>query len=367
MKTIALLRAYPRDTGYAKLLVMLSESYMVNCFLWDRQGDYRPFVKHENITYTTCKVKAGFYNWMTLMKLCLFEIWLFVSLLYSACDYIHAIDLDTGLIGWCIARLRGKKFVYHCFDPYYAALPAGWPRWLGKVAKRLEDMLINHADLFIVTDRIRLSQHGHIRPGRIVEIANVPYYAPLEAEKAPGKEFVLGYIGSLVEGRNLRTIIETAGSLKDHGIKLVIGGFGPLEAQVRQWSEPYDNVTYAGWVPHEDLPYLESGFDTFIQITDPASRSQRWVSPNKLFTSMAYGRPIIAGEKTLLADRMESIGNGVAVPYGSKAVLQHVILALSSNPEMAETMGEKGRKLFHRHWRLESMKKRLLDAYRKLG
>ncbi len=367
MKKTALLRAYPKDTGYAKLLVILSEKYVVDCFLWDREGDYRPFVEHENITYKTCRLKAGFYNWQTLLKLILFEIWLFFTLLFTRCDYIHAIDLDTGLVGWFAARLRGKKFIYHCFDPYYAALPAGWPGWLGNLAKRLEAAVIAHADLFIVTDKARLSQHGPVWTKKVAEIANVPYYHPPEATNNPGNEFMIGYIGSLVEGRNLRTIIETAGTLKDHGITLVIGGFGPLERQIRQLSENYENVVFTGWVPHEDLPDLESRFDVFIQVTDPVSPSQKWVSPNKLFTSMAYGRPIIVGEGTLAADRVESIGNGVAVPYGSKAALQHVILALSSNQEMVEILGNNGRKLFDRHWRLESMKKRLLEAYRDIG
>ena len=39
-----------------------------------------------------------------------------------------------------------------------------------------------------------------------------------------------------------------------------------------------------------------------MQIGDPDHAGYRWVSPNKVFESMALGRPIIVAERTLAAE-----------------------------------------------------------------
>jgi hypothetical protein len=74
-------------------------------------------------------------------------------------DFIHAIDLDTGFVGLITAKLLGKPFVYQCLDPYYTVLPRKWPKFLAGIAKSLENFVITHADLFIITDLLRLPQH----------------------------------------------------------------------------------------------------------------------------------------------------------------------------------------------------------------
>jgi glycosyltransferase involved in cell wall biosynthesis len=125
--------------------------------------------------------------------------------------------------------------------------------------------------------------------------------------------------------RSLITVIETIGELKDHGVKLIIGGFGPLAGVIGESARNYPNVTYRSWVPFDQLFELESGFDLFVYVTDRDNEAHRWVSPTKLFTSMAFGRPIIVGEGTLSAKRIAAVWNGVAVPYGSKEELLKAI------------------------------------------
>lgn len=366
MKKIALLRANPKDAGMLKILASLSKEFKVECFVWDRQGDYRPKIENENVTYKRCKISAGFHNMSTLLKLFLFDIWLFINLLFSKVDCIHAIDLDTGLAGLCATKLRAKFFVYQCLDPYYAALPENWPKFLARLAKKLENIVISHADIFIITDFLRMPQHEGSRPKQIIEIANVPYLdiSQIRGSKVDG--FVTGYIGSLIEGRNLTTIIEAIGEIKDQGVKLIIGGFGPLEDKIKEIARKYENITYTSWIPYEKLLEIESSFDIFIHITDKENEGQKWVSPNKLFESMAFSKPIIVGEGTLAAKRVASIGNGVAVQYNSKEELKNAILKFKNNPNIIQEMGEKGKNEFENNWSPEIMERRLLEAYGKL-
>ncbi|MEJ2033798.1 MAG: glycosyltransferase [Deltaproteobacteria bacterium] len=364
MKTIAVLRSNPKDAALIRLVRSLGKAGQVDCYLWDRQGDFQPAWADDRVRYIKCTIRAGFYDLRILFKLVRFQGWLFWKLLTSGCDVIHAIDLDTGLPGMLAARLRRKKFVYQCLDPYYAMLPANWPRFLAAFARWLENRLISAADLFIITDLLRMPQHAGAKPRQVVEVANVPNLPQLSPPPSPAGVFTVGYLGSLIEGRNLLTVIEACGELEKYGVRLIIGSFGPLEAWVEAHTKGRQNVFFRKWIPsYEKMLEEEAGFDLFFHITDPANNSQKWVSPNKLFEAMAFGKAIIVGKDTLAARRVEAFGNGVAVSYGSKEELQQTILRFRNDPDLAREMGEKGRAEFQRHWRPETMEQRLLEAY----
>jgi len=363
-KTIAVLRSNPKDAALSRLVKSLSRIARVDCLLWDRQGDFHPLVTDDRIHYCKCGIRAGFYDLGTLFKLVLFQGWLFFKLMASRCDVIHAIDLDTGLPGRLAASLKRKTFVYQCLDPYYAILPERWPSFLACWARRLENRLVSGADLFVITDQLRMPQHEGAKPQKLVEVANVPVLSQLAPSvAAPGEVFTVGYLGSLIEGRNLLTVIEACGELATAGVRLVIGGFGPLEKQVEIQSDIWPNVSFRSWLPYGKMLEEEASFDLFFHITDPANESQKWVSPNKLFEAMAFGKPIIVGRDTLAARRVASFGNGVAVCYGSKNELQDAILQFRNNPELTRKTGALGREEFQRNWRPEIMERRLLDAY----
>jgi glycosyltransferase involved in cell wall biosynthesis len=363
MKTIAVLRSNPKDAALARLVKSLSKLARVDCLVWDRQGDFQPAATGEKIRYLRCGLRAGFYDLGTLVKLVGFQLWLFARLMVGRWDVVHAIDLDTGLPGRLAAWLKGKKFVYQCLDPYYAILPPTWPRFLAAWARRLENLLISGADLFVITDRLRLPQHTGAKPRQVVEVANVPALPQLSARPAVSPLFTVGYLGSLIAGRNLLTVIAACGELEKQGVRLVIGGFGPLEQEVATRADPWPNVTFRPWLPYETMLEEESTFDLFFHITDPANEAQKWVSPNKLFEAMAFGKPIIVGRETLAARRVEAFGNGLAVSYGSKEELKEAILRLQADPALARAMGETGRAEFARNWRPELIEERLLAAY----
>lgn len=365
--SIAVLRSNPKDAALARLVQSLSRIGRVDCFLWDRQGDFQPAATDDRIRYHKCGLRAGFYDLKTLLKLILFQGWLFFRLLFARIDVIHAIDLDTGLPGWLAARLRGKKFVYQCLDPYYAILPAHWPEFLASWARWLENLLVSAADLFVITDLLRMPQHEGASPRRVVEVANVPTLPQLSPPPASPEVFTIGYLGSLIEGRNLATVIEVCGGLADEGIRLVIGSFGPLERQIAEQASHWDNVSFRKWIPsYQAMLEEEATFDIFFHITDPANESQRWVSPNKLFEAMAFGKPIIVGKQTLAAQRVAAFGNGLAVTYGDAKELREAILTLRRDPGLLLEMGQRGRIEFEGNWRPAQMRERLLAAYRNI-
>ena len=363
---IVLTRSNPKDAALQKLAKTLSQLGRVDCYIWDRQNDFKPAISNEMVHYRHFRLKAGFYSLGTLCKLLLFQIWLFFNLLVARAEIIHAIDLDTGLPAFFAAKLSKKKLIYHCLDPYYAALPPRWPSYFARLARWTENKVISAADAFVITDHLRLSQHEGAFPRQTVEVANVPVLSPGFSLTVRHEGFKVGYLGSLISGRNLMILIDACGELAPHGIRLIIGSFGPLEAEIEAYARRWSNVTYRHWMPYDQVLLEESGMDVIVHMTDPDSPSQKWVSPNKLYEAMALAKPIIVAKNTLAAQRVELFGNGLIVDYGSKEELQSALLRLASYPDYAKGLGCNGREEFERNWRPEIMEERLVSLYRGL-
>jgi glycosyltransferase involved in cell wall biosynthesis len=274
------------------------------------------------------------------------------------------MDLDTGVVGLLLARMLRIPFVYQCLDPYYTALPATWPRFLSGLARWLEDRVITAADLFVITDERRLAQHPGARPSNMVELVNAPTDAsPSSNPRTRGDGMVVGYVGSLVPHRNLDVLIRAVGSLSAEGVRLVIGGYGPLASAISNLASAFANVDYRGWVSEQEMPGLQATFDLFYQVEDPRHPAYRWVSPNKLFDSMAYRRPILVAEGTLAAETVLQVGHGVAVPYGDEAATRNAIRLLQDDCATRLMMGEAGARAYAQRWSPEKQREGFLRAY----
>jgi glycosyltransferase involved in cell wall biosynthesis len=169
-----------------------------------------------------------------------------------------------------------------------------------------------------------------------------------------------------VEGRNLLTIIKTVGELENEGIRLIIGGFGPLEETIKKKSLKYKNISFIGWIPYNKVLNLENSLHVMIHTTDPENQGQKWVSPNKLFESMALGKPIIVSEGTLSAKRVDMLKCGLIVQYGSQMDLRGAILQLKNNKNLAKELGSRGKEEFSRNWNWGVTEKKLLEAYSRI-
>lgn len=364
MKTVVVLRSNPKDTGFLRVIKALADDYIVECLIWDREGNFSPSFVHPHVNYRRCGIRGGYHSLSTLFKVGIFNLWLVGMIIRISPCVVHAIDLDTGIAGYLASRFPARKLVYHCLDPYSQALPETWPRVLSRIAELIENFIIGRADLFVVTDFLRMPQHAGATPRRYIEFANVPTLEIADGAQATRSSFTVGYIGSLTEGRNLVTLIEAGGEMSEEGVALVIGGFGPCEADIVAKCSGYENVSFLGWVPHQEVLQIEASFDVLVHIMDSRVQANRWGSPNKLFESMALGKPILVGMDTIGADHVARVGNGIAVEYGSKEALKDAIIFLKNHPSIAKQMGMRGRHEFLSNWSFREMKQRLLNAYR---
>ena len=362
---VAVLRTNPRDSSLARLLSFLEPGRQVACFVWDRDNGFADHASAPNVRFVRNRVRGDYYSWRTLSTIALLQPWFVAQTLRYRPDVVHAMDLDTALAGLVSARIRGVPFVYQCLDPYHTALPASWPRVLARVAAEVEDRIVAAADLFVITDLLRLSQHPSAITERTVEVPNIPIYAIPQLVRAATRPLVVGYVGSLGPHRGLEETIRAVENLGGDVVELVIGGYGPWADRIRRTCAGSPNIRFIGPVSQDDIAEVQSRFDVFIAMVDPQEAGYRWGSANKLFESMAFGRPVIVAEGTMSATHVEATRHGIVLRYGDIPGLTRLLADLAVSPTRLAELSAAARRAWPA-WRPETIGPRLDEAYGRL-
>jgi GT2 family glycosyltransferase len=359
---VVVLRTNPHDSSLARLLEILVERYRVLAVVWDRTGDYRCPVESPHLSVQSSRRAGEYLHWRTIVSVAGLQPWFLWRTLRARPRLVHAMDLDTAIVGLVAARLLRVPLAYQCLDPYAASMPTGWPSVMARFARRLENAVIGAADLFVITDRGRLPQHEGADPRALAELPNIPL-REIQPRPMSDNGLVVGYVGSLVPHRALEVLVDTVGSLADERVQLRLGGFGVLEDRLRRKAARHPNVEFLGPLDYDVALDVLGDCDVLVQLGDPTHPALRWVSPNKVFESMAMGRPLIVAEGTLAADRAVKAGHGVPVRYGDADDLGRALLSLRDDRPRAEELGAAGRRAFDRYWSPDRVSTAVLHAY----
>jgi len=131
-------------------------------------------------------------------------------------------------------------------------------------------------------------------------------------EEAPSGEsgggtFKAGYIGGIYEGRGLELLIACADRLPDVEFHFVGGTETELRTLVNR--ELPGNVRCHGYVPPNDVPRLQRGFDVLlapyqqrVAVWGGKGDTSTFMSPLKIFESMAAQRPMICSDLPVLRE-----------------------------------------------------------------
>ena len=171
------------------------------------------------------------------------------------------------------------------------------------------------------------------------------------------------YVGAISGIRGIRQLVE-AGTMLRSGARLNLAGrfFDPaVEAEVR---------AHPGWRHVSDLGFLDRA-----GVRDVMSRSVAGLVtllplpnhvdslPTKMFEYMSSGIPVIASNFPLWRDIIEGNQCGICVDPLDPQAIATAIDHLVTNPDIAKSMGERGRKavLEKYNWSIEAA--RLTDFY----
>jgi len=273
--------------------------------------------------------------------------------------------LTVGLAGISASRHFGVPFVFEVRDLWPEALvnvgALGNPMaiwWLRRMARTI----YRRADHIVALSPGM--KEGVVRagvaPSRVTLIPNASdldlFRPDLDGRAARerlglGKRFAAVYFGAMGLANGLEYVIEAARILaerkQDHIVLVLQGGGGKrdeLVALARRLD--LQNVVFGELVPKEEVPAIVAGCDVCLTIARPG-KDPTW-SPNKLFDSLAAGKPVLINIGGWLGEMIARNACGRFVAPDRPVALADALVELSQNPVLCEQMGRNARTLAER-------------------
>jgi glycosyltransferase involved in cell wall biosynthesis len=97
---------------------------------------------------------------------------------------------------------------------------------------------------------------------------------------------------------------------------------------------------------------------------DPRILINRFASPNKLYTAMGLGRPIIVNQELSVAGWIRHQRIGYTIPYGDADALSALVQHFLTDPGEVERTGQRGRNLYEEKYRWEQIEEGVRQAFR---
>lgn len=276
-------------------------------------------------------------------------------------------------------RWFGVKYIFdhHDANPELYLSKFGRKNVLYKIQVWLEQMTYRFSDVVMATNESYKSiaiERGGRSPQDVLVVRNGPDLAkfqpvpPQEALKF-GKQFLVGYVGTMSVQEGLDILIDAARLIKDRGRRDVhftcVGGGPGLEGLrlMSKQKQVDDMVNFTGRIPDKDLIDVLSTADVCVNPDRPCEMND--ISTMiKIAEYMALAKPIVqfdlkegrftAGEASLYCDN----GNCVE-DFADK------ILWLLDHPEERNRMGELGKRRVEEHLAWKFSVQNLLSAYQR--
>lgn len=225
---------------------------------------------------------------------CISVLWLCLSRRYSV---VNCHSLPVLPIGVLACLLTGATLVYDTHE--LETETAGSSARRRRLGRLLERACIRFASLVIVVspaiERWYRQQYGI---ANVVTVLNAPGYSEVATgqhvlvDGDTDKKVVL-YQGALAPGRGLEYLIDASPMLEEAGYRLVLMGYGPLEAELKERTKSLPFILHPAVSPSVLLEYTASA-DIGICLIEDICLSYHLSLPNKLFEYVMARLPVVA-------------------------------------------------------------------------
>lgn len=215
-----------------------------------------------------------------------------------------------------------------------------------------EANLFNQADLVIADTRMHAEFYCKtfkLDPRRVTVIhvgADEQMFAhqPIDLHTKPLEVF---FYGSFLPLHGPEVIIEAAKQLEDTSIQWVLLGDGDSRARVEKKANGMKNVRFEQWIKYDRLPQRISNAQIVLGIFGGTPKASM-VIPNKVFQTMAVGRPLITmASEAYPFPIQQSQTIGWVPPEDPKALADRV-RQWSQNKNQLAARGAQTRELYDR-------------------
>jgi colanic acid biosynthesis glycosyl transferase WcaI len=273
-------------------------------------------------------------------------------------------QLLVGLSGWWLAFARQIPLAFEVRDL--------WPESLTAVGVGDGNSLLHHSlaaiarFLYERSDRIvvvtsafkeHLIQRWELPADKIAIVENgveTALFAPAQASTngelrrklgAEGK-FLVCYIGTMGMAHGLEILLDAAAQLhrQNSNAHFLLVGEGAEKERIKSLAQSrgLTNVKFLDQQPRETIPAFISASDACVVLLKKAEVFKT-VIPTKMLEFMSCARPVIVGVGGQARRLVENAGAGIAIEPEDPKALVGAINALSADPEVGRSLGQKGR------------------------
>jgi len=137
--------------------------------------------------------------------------------------------------------------------------------------------------------------------------------------RIPQDGLVVACITQLLKDRKITELLDAVD--ESPNVYALIGGKGVLEPLVRERAATNPRIVYLGVVPAAEIATYTCAADIIYYGFDPENPNARFSAPNKLYESVAAGRPLIVGDFGEIAEAVRNGNFGIVLPkYSAEAV-----------------------------------------------
>lgn len=244
----------------------------------------------------------------------------------------------------------------------------GYPYKLAFLHRSIETYVLKRAAHGIVFNNQAkkiFSLHGYHATTVIPPPVDMQLFSSTE-QRVSDEQFVVGYVGRLVEGKGVDLLLEALALLPGH-FRVVIVGDGPAAESLKHLARELrlaDRVEFKPPVLPTDLPAMYATFDALVL---PSRTTRHWREQfgRVLVEAMACGVPVIGSSSGEIPD---VIGDaGLVFKEGSVEGLRLGLERLAQNERLRDELRQKALRRVREKYELTTIAQRMHRLFLKLG
>jgi glycosyltransferase involved in cell wall biosynthesis len=278
--------------------------------------------------------------------------------------------------GGIYAKKHGKPHVIHCLDLWpESAVIAGKIR-KNSLAYRL--LYRSSRKIYSSADEILISSPSFaayfsdvlkLPEKKVVFVPQPPLVSPIPSNAVVyEKPYNLVYAGNVGNLQLIENYVEACAYLKERkDFQFHIVGSGARLAAVLNLVKEkglQDIVVYHPTVPSSEVPtYFANATALLVPLADTASPVSKTI-PNKLISSLAYGRVILASIGGDGRGVLEKAGGSLFASEKPEDIAKSINALCSLSEQERQEMGEKNKAYFTAHFDFDKVMDQLVDVFK---
>jgi colanic acid biosynthesis glycosyl transferase WcaI len=288
-------------------------------------------------------------------------------------------QLLVGLSGWWLARCKRSRLIFEVRDLWPESLAAvgvgSTESLVYRSLARIAGFLYRNSDhIVVVTSAFKeyLVQHWQVAAEKISVVENgveADLFSPrtessLRTELGAEGKFVVSYIGTMGNAHGLQTVVEAAAQLQHSvpRILFLLVGEGAEKAELVSLvrSRGLTNLRFVDQQSREKIPAYICASDACVVLLKK-NDIFKTVIPSKMLEFMSCARPVILGVEGQARKILEEAQAGICIEPESPSELAQVVVRLTEDEQLRETLGRNGRRYILQHFSRRQTAKAYID------